>query len=160
MQKLLSSLCVLAFAVPALCQQPAGAPLPDAPGWTRTETVKPGTRLHVSATDHSVNCQFTSADDSSITCAGTGTTVFTYQRTDVRRITSPRRGWSALIGLGIGVGAGAIVGAALGSSCTPQSFICFGRGSLAAVFAAPLGVIGAGIGALTDFDRRTVYKAP
>jgi hypothetical protein len=156
----LYTLCLLLLAAAAQAQQPA-ATLPDAPSWTRAEAVKPNANIHVFAKTGSVSCHFKSADDVSLICAaGDGAKVLAFQRADVRRITLPRRGWSALIGLGIGVGVGAILGAAAGESCTPQSFFCFSRGSLAALAAIPLGVIGAGVGALTDFDRKTIYRAP
>jgi hypothetical protein len=117
--------------------------------------------IHISTKSGGASCHFKAADDGAITCSGSDATkLLTFQRADVRRITSPRRGWSALIGLGIGVGVGAILGAAAGDTCTPQSFFCFSRGSLAVLTAVPLGVIGAGVGALTDFDRKTIYKAP
>jgi hypothetical protein len=152
-------LCPLLLAVPALAQQSAA--LPDAPGWTQVEAVPSTKSIHISARSGSASCHFKVADDNSITCSGSDASkLLTFQRGDVRKITAPRRGWSALIGLGVGVGVGAILGVAAGDSCTPQSIICFGRGSLAALFAAPLGVIGAGVGALTDFDRKTIYKAP
>ncbi len=152
-------LCLPVLAVPALGQQTTA--LPNAPGWTQVQAVPLNKSLHIAARGGGASCHFKVADDNSITCSGIDTSrLLTFQRADVRRITSPRRGWSALIGLGIGFGVGAILGAASGDSCTPQSIICFSRGSLAALFGVPLGVIGAGVGALTDFDRKTIYKAP
>ena len=162
MRTILCRLCFLAFAVPAMSQQPlAGSTtaLPDAPGWSRAEALRPNAKLHIAARTGSASCRFKSADDGSLTCVGEGTKLLAFQRAEVRKVTSPRRGWSAIIGLGIGIGVGAILGAAAGDSCTPSSFICFSRGSLAALFAVPLGAVGAGVGALTDFDRKTIYSA-
>jgi hypothetical protein len=68
--------------------------------------------------------------------------------------------------MGIGAGVGAIVGAASSGCSTAEknSFLgCFltpTRPQGAAIGAVLFGAIGAPIGALTDFARSTVYKAP
>ena len=84
----------------------------------------------------------------------------TIQKQEVQRV----RLWSpghhvrnTLIGLGVGAGTGLVVGAA---SCGGKD-AWFSRGECAAISAPPLGVLGAGIGALLPSHGkwRDVYQA-
>ena len=117
--------------------------------------------LHLSLRGNSAGCRLSSADDTSLTCAGhNGAKTDIFQRSDIRKVVIPHRGRSALIGLGIGAAVGFIVGAASGDSCKPQDIICFSRGETGALGAVVFAPIGALVGALTDFSHSTIYRAP
>ena len=158
MRTLLAALILAA----SVCAQPASAQtaLPDSPGWTRLEAVDPDTKLYVKTQAGSVTCHFKSAGDGALTCTGDGGKLIDLQRPEIRKVRAPHRLRSTLVGLGIGAVGGIIFGAAIGDSCTPQSFFCISRGSLAAAGAVLFGGIGAIVGVSTDFTRSTIYKAP
>ena len=154
-------LCVSAHA---LCAQSAstngtGAAAATPPtaaassGWGRVQALKPGTKLHIYGPKLKASCKFVAADDESLTCSGSGSKSRTIERTAMTTIRVPHRGRSTLAGFAIGFGGGAIAGAA---TCKKDDFI--GPGGCAVLFGVPLGVVGAGIGAGTDFTRSTLYS--
>jgi hypothetical protein len=154
---------VFANAIGASAQQPATAALPEGSNWQHVQALPAGASISVKTRAKSANCAVKSVDADTLTC--TQKKDFVFQRTDVLTIKIPRRGRSALIGLGIGAGVGGIVGAATGCSSTQKNsawgcFLTPTRGEAAGVLAALFGGIGAGIGAATDLSQSTVYTAP
>jgi hypothetical protein len=141
---------------------PAGPPAGS--NWQRVQALPIGASIQVQARKSHSNCKLKSVDADTLTCTHGKDLMF--QRTDILAIKIPRRGRSTLIAAGIGAGAGAIVGAATTgcSTAAKNSFLgCFltpTRPQGAAIGAVLFGVIGAPIGALTDFAKSTVYKAP
>ncbi|MBI4458946.1 MAG: hypothetical protein HY648_02665 [Acidobacteria bacterium] len=88
----------------------------------------------------------------------------TIQRADVFRVSSrehPRRGHSALVGLGVGAAVGAAAGAAVGAALGEGGDL--GRAltaGLGALYFAPVGAgIGAGLGAAFSSSYPTIYRA-
>ena len=138
------------------------APSQSAPAggnWSRVQTLPVGTGLHLNGKPHTT-CTFASADADNITCAKSGGKSVTYPRAGIKSIKLTHRGRSTLVGSGIGAGTGAIIGFAAGTS--KDSF--WGdnafRGAISAIFAVSGAVIGAPIGALTDFTAgSTIYKS-
>ena len=146
----------------APAQQPAQPPAGS--NWQHVQALPIGTSIQVQARKSHANCNLKSVDADTLTCTHRKDIVF--QRADILAIKIPRRGRSTLIAAGIGAGAGAIVGAATTgcSTAAKNSFLgCFltpTRPQGAAIGAVLFGVIGAPIGALTDFAKSTIYKAP
>ena len=108
------------------------------------------------------NCTLTNVDADTLTCVQKK--YLTFQRADILKIEIPRRGRSALIGLGIGGGIGVVVGAASGCSSEEKNsawgcFLTPTRAQGAAIAGVVFGGIGAAIGAATDIGRSTVYTA-
>jgi hypothetical protein len=153
MHKLIVVLAFLA-ASSAPAQQPAApAPPPAGSNWQRVQALPVGQSIDVTAKASHANCKLKSVDADTLTCTQRKDIVF--QRADILSVKVPRRGRSALIGTAIGAGAGAVFGFASGRN---GSFVPRGLG--AAIFGVVGAPIGAAIGALTDFNHSTVYKAP
>jgi hypothetical protein len=156
-------LLAIALATASAAPAQTAAP-PDGSSWQRVQALPVGSSLQVKASKSHARCKLKSVDVDTLTCTGKKGTAF--QRTDILAITIPRRGRSTLIAMGIGAGAGAIVGAATSGCSTAEKNSWFGcfltptRPQGAAIGAVLFGVIGAPIGALTDFAKSTVYKAP
>ncbi|MDP9038073.1 MAG: hypothetical protein M3O02_02215 [Acidobacteriota bacterium] len=155
--------CVVLLCTSGMQAQQALPNAPEASAWQPVRDLPAGVSLHLKTTTRGLTCRVKSVDASSLTCANADTT--TFQSREVTSITQVHRGRSALVGSLIGVGAGAIIGAAVGSSCSAQqknSFLgCFtivSRGELALIGAVVYGVIGAPVGYFTDFTRTRVYK--
>jgi hypothetical protein len=165
MRKILAALLALT-TLSASAQQTAQQPAqpPAGSNWQHVQALPVGASINVKARTSHASCTLKSVDADSLTCTHGKDIVF--QRSDILTVQISRRGRSTLIAMGIGAGAGAIVGAATsGCSATEKnSFLgCFltpTRPQGAAIGAALFGVIGAPIGALTDFAKSTVYKAP
>ena len=158
-----------ALTVPAQqpTRQPTQQPAQPSTGsnWQHVQALPVGASINVKARTSHASCTLKSVSADSLTCTHGKDIVF--QRADILTIKIPHRGRSALIGAAIGAGVGATVGAASGSSsCTQQAgqFLpcvnIFSRRDLAVIGTVAVGVIGAPIGALTDFTKSTVYKAP
>ncbi len=126
-------------------------------GWARVQALAPNTSLHISARTHSTHCRLQSTDADTLTCL-TNAKPETYQRADIKSIKIPHRTRSTIVGLAAGAGLGAIIGAASTGSGT-GSFNIVSRGEVVAIFAIPLGLIGAIVGTLTDLTSSTVYRA-
>jgi hypothetical protein len=158
MRKLLIA-AIFATSALSLAQQPAASTPPEGSNWQHVEALPAGANIHVKAQHSSATCKVKSVDADSLTC--TRGKDLTFQRTEVKSITIPRRGRSSLIGLAIGGGAGAITGFALGTGGTNTFFgkNAF-RGLITGIFAVGGGAIGAGVGVGTDFAHSMVYKAP
>jgi hypothetical protein len=164
MHRLILAITFLA-ALFAPAQQPAAPAQPPAgSNWQHVQALPVGQSINVTAKASHASCKLKSVDSDSLTCTHGKDIVF--QRADIVSIKVPRRGRSTLIAMGIGAGAGAVVGAATsGCSATEKnSFLgCFltpTRPQGAAIGAVLFGAIGAPIGALTDFAKSTIYKAP
>jgi uncharacterized protein YcfJ len=146
---LLSLALMPGLSAPA--QQPSQPPAGS--NWQHVQALPIGASIQVHARKSHANCNLKSVDADTLTCTRGKDLIF--QRIDILTTKIPRREHSALIGMAIGAGAGTIVGAASGrnGSFAPRdvSAIAFG------VVGAP---IGAAVGALTDFAKSTVYKAP
>jgi hypothetical protein len=117
--------------------------------WAAVATVPSGQKLVVELkTGKKVKGKFGSASETAVTLVR-GKITEDINRSDIRKVYS-ENGVSAtkstLIGTAIGGGTGAVVGAATGG-CDPNAFCIIGPGGSAAL----LGVLGAGIGAITGF---------
>ena len=143
---------VLAFTFMAAMLHAQTAPVSS---WARVQALKPGTKILLKATSRHGSCVVKRIDADSITCASGDHAVVA--RTEVTEIKMPHRGRSALIGLGAGAGIGAIVGAA--TTNDSGQLVIVSKGAAATVFGVLFGVVGALIGALTDFARTTLYRA-
>ena len=150
MQNMLLCL-VLAPALGASAQQPTQPAAAAGSNWQHVQALPIGASINVEAKTRSTNCYLKHVD--TLTCTHGKDVVF--QRVDILTVKIPRRGRSALIGMAIGAGAGAVLGAATGRN---GSFVPRGLGAV--ILAVPGAPIGAAVGALTDFARSTVYKAP
>jgi hypothetical protein len=117
--------------------------------WAAVATVPSGQKLVVELkTGRKVKGKFDSASETAVTLVR-GKNTEDINRSDILKVYS-ENGVSAtkstLIGTAIGGGTGAVLGAAGG--CDPNDFVCsIDRGGAAAI----LGVLGAGIGAMTGF---------
>jgi hypothetical protein len=123
------------------------------------ESLPAGTTLFVNAKGGHKACKLKSATADMLTCAGTGKDAV-YPRAEVWTIKIGHRGRSALIGAipgGVMVAAGGIGQAT--ENCTGQFFCGLGPAALE-LGGVGIGVIGAGVGALTDFSKSTIYTAP
>jgi len=137
----------------AVAQQPPGqTPPPQGSNWQHVQALPPGAALHIKTSKHTLSCKFRSADADSLTCFhGKDMTV---TRADVKSIKVSHRGRSALVGAAIGAASGAIV---VQATDKPDDWM---HGIAVLGAAVYLGALAAPIGALTDFTRSTVYKAP
>jgi uncharacterized protein YcfJ len=153
MRKLLAvAAAILASCFVASAQQTT----PDAgPSWSRLQGLPAGVALHVTTTQQTSNCTFKAATEEALTCSSGSGAAESYPRTGIKSVKIRHRGRSTLAGLAIGAGGGAIIGAPLGQS---GSFV--GHGAAAVIIAVPGAIIGAIVGAGTDFTHSTVYKAP
>jgi hypothetical protein len=156
---------LLAIALSTASAAPAQTAAPPAgSNWQNVQALPNGSSIQVQAHKNHANCTLRSVDADTLTCTNKKDIVF--QRADILAIKIPRRGRSTLIATGIAAGAGAVVGAATSGCSTTEknSFLgCFltpTRPQGAAIGALLFGVIGAPIGAISDFARSTVYKAP
>jgi len=151
-------LVAASFANAQQAVQPAQPP--SGSNWQHVQALPIGASINVKARTGHLSCALKNVDADSLTCVHGKDTVF--QRTDIQKITIPRRGRSALIGTAIGGGAGAVTGFALATDNNPDAF--FGKNAFRGAATAIMGILGAGIGAatggLTDFAHSTVYKTP
>lgn len=151
MKKLALFLCLL----PGLLVYAQSTSAPAQPSsWAKVEAQPKGTNIKVKAAHDGGSCLLIQVTADALTCTHKGQDV-TYQRADIRKISRPHRGRSALVGLGIGAAAGGIGGAVGNGS---SSFI-IGRGLAAVIFAVPAGLLGAAVGAGTDFTGSTLYSS-
>ena len=128
--------------------------------WQHVQALPTGTTLEVNARNRNLQCNLTAVTEDSLSCAH-GAKRIVFGRNEIASIKISRRGRSILIGAGVGGGALAIAGFAVTTNSSNGLFGSnFERGPITAVGALAGGVIGGGIGALTDFSRSTVYKAP
>ena len=141
-------LCCLLSVSPAVAQT-AAAPT----GWARVQAEPKGSNINVKARSNSGTCLLATVTEDTLTCTRKGQDV-TYARADILRIRRPHRGRSTLVGLAIGAGGGAAAGAATG-----RSGDIIGKGGVAAIFAVPLGLVGALIGVTTDFTSSSLYSS-
>jgi hypothetical protein len=159
MRKILATL--LAFTtLSASAQQPAQQPVPPPPAgsnWQHVQALPVGTSLYVKAQTRHRACKLKNDDADTLTCTDTGKD-FVFQRTEIVTIKISRRGRSALIAAAPGA-ALAIGGLAAGGAGEFAGSGKIGAG-VAIIWGAVFAVVGAPIGALTDFARSTVYKAP
>ena len=148
--------CVFALAAFASAQEPKPH------SWQNVISLPAGTKVDVKARSQHIHCFFTSADEKALTCTPVknGPPVI-IDRLDIRSVKIGHRGRSAVIGAGVGGGSLAIAGFAATTGGGNDSFFGpnFLRGPATAVGAVAGGLIGAGIGALTDFSKSTVYSA-
>jgi hypothetical protein len=147
-------LCILSVGAPA--QQPTARS-----DWQRVKALPPGIAMDIKSTTKHMHCKLTGVTDETLTCTHDSTTASeVFPRTAILWIKLGHRGRSALIGAGIG---GAAIATA-GFAATTDKGGFFGpnflRGQVTGVGAVAGGLIGAGIGALTDFSKTTIYKAP
>ncbi len=167
MRKILATL--LAFTtLSASAQQPAQQPVPPPPAvsnWQHVQALPVGTSLYVSAKTRHKSCKLRSDDADTLTCTDAGKDVV-FQRNEIVTIKISRRGRSALIAAAPGA-ALAIGGLAAGGAGEFGSQTCTGSGTncqigagVAIIWGVALAVVAAPIGALTNFARSTVYKAP
>ena len=147
---------VLASALSARAAQQPVQP-PAGSNWQHVQALPVGASINVKARKSHAGCKLKSVDADSLTCTHGKDLVF--QRADIVSIKIPHRGRSTLGGLAIGAGVGAGVGkAASGGNCKQLCIIS--PGTVVAVSAVAIGAVGTLVGALTDFTRSTVYRAP
>lgn len=158
MRNLILSL-VLLQAIGASAQPTAAATTPEGSNWLDVQAMPTGQSISVKTRDMSANCKIRSVNADALTCTQKKDIVF--QRANVLQIRIPRRGRAALIGAGVGALGLGLTGFV---SSTNNNQGWFGpnflRGPVTTVFTVAGGLIGAGVGAGTDFSRSTVYKAP
>ena len=152
MRKLLVLAAFAALSTHVFAQPPAQ---PEGSNWQHVQALPPGTSIHVKAQHGSASCALKSVDADSLSC--TSAKDLSFQRTEIKSITIPRRGASAAVMAGIGAGVGAGIAKA-GASATnaygggKNSVWAAGAGAGAAVFGL--------IGYATHPIHSTVYKAP
>ena len=150
---------VLIFAVTLSASAQTAQPSGD--GWGRVEALASATSIRVKA-KHTVVCKFQAATADSLSCLVSGKTdVQVFQFGDIKSVKIPHRGRSALIG----AAPGAVLAAGSGikkatEGCPNGTFFCGLGADILTAFGAVLAVIGAAIGAATDFAATTVYKRP
>jgi hypothetical protein len=121
------------------------------------EAVTPGTTLYVNAKGGHTSCKVKSVSDEAIACSGKSAL---YARADIWSIKIGHRGRSALIGAipgGVLMAAGGIGQAT--ENCTGKFFCGLGP-AVVEVGGVAIAVVGASVGALTDFSKSTIYTAP
>lgn len=152
-------LSVLASAICATAQQAATTAPPEGSNWQHVQALPAGTSINVEARSSHITCKLKSVDTDTLTCTQKKNLIF--QRADILTIKIPHRGRSALIGTAIGGGVGAGIGFAAGTNNNGGWFgPNFLRGAVTGIGAVFGGIVGGGTGAVTDFSRSTVYKAP
>ena len=161
---------LLAFTtLSASSQQTAQQPVPPPPAgsnWQHVQALPVGTSLYVSAKTRHKSCKLKNDDADTLTCTNSGKDIV-FQRTEIVTIKISRRGRSALIAAAPGA-ALAIGGLAAGGAGEFGSQTCSGSqtncgqigAGVAIIWGVALAAVAAPIGALTDFSRSTVYKAP
>jgi hypothetical protein len=124
------------------------------------EAVTPGTTLFLNAKGGHKSCKVESVSADAVECKGRNAL---YPRSAIWSIKVGHRTRSALLAA---IPGGALIaggGIALATEhCSNQSFISFcGLGPTVAVGAGgAIAIIGASVGALTDFSKSTIYTAP
>jgi hypothetical protein len=151
---------VLIFAITLSASAQTAQPTDG--GWGRVEALANATSIRVKAKKQTVVCKFQSATADSLSCLVSGKTdVQLFQLADIKYVKIPHRGRSTLIG----AAPGAVVAAAGGigratEKCTNATFFCGLGADLVMGLGAALAIIGAVIGAATDFSATTLYKKP
>jgi hypothetical protein len=160
MRAFLLTMALLLPALSAPAQQPAQQPAqpPTGSNWQHVQALPVGASINVKARRSHTGCTLKNVDADTLTCTHGKDIVF--QRADILTIQISRRGRSALIGLAIGGGAGAAIGYATSSSCSSGELCILPRGGVVAFNGVLFGIAGAITGALTDFAKSTVYRAP
>ncbi len=127
----------------------------DDRNWTNLGTLKSGDRIGVIQSDaRRVEGFFVEFSDSGISIRTDQATVIARDRVvRVYRQARTRRSLRAVVGAAIGVAAGVVL-----SSTVGQRFRNEGQDNPAAAWIASGAAIGAGVGALTGGDSRTVYR--
>jgi hypothetical protein len=148
----------------ALGQSPGEAssqPAKAGSNWERVRALPPATNIDVKAASGHFHCKVTQVTEDTLVCLH-GKTSTTFERVNIRSIKIDRRGRSALVGGAVGGGGLAIAGFAVTTGGSKDSFFGsnFLRGPVTAGALGVGAVLGGGIGALTDFSKSTVYKAP
>jgi hypothetical protein len=121
------------------------------------EAVTPGTKLYLNAKGGHSSCKVKSVTDEAIACSGKSAL---FARADIWSIKIGHRGRSALIGAipgGVLVAGGGI---GLATENCAGKFLCGLGPGIFVLGGGAVAVIGAGVGALTDFSKSTIYTAP
>jgi hypothetical protein len=150
---------VLIFAVTLSASAQSAQPADG--GWGKVAALASATSIRVKA-KHTVVCKFQSATADSLSCLVSGKTdVQVIQLADIKWVKIPHRGRSALIGAapGVALAAGSGIKKAT-EGCPNGTFFCGLGADILTAFGAVLAIIGAGIGAATDFSATTIYKRP
>ena len=128
--------------------------------WQHVRALPPGTSIEVRSTTVHVRCELTETTADNISCSHRKMSI-SFQQSEVQSIKITHRGRSALIG---GAAVGGAAGIAGFAATTNRGDSFFGpnflRGQVTALSIAMGAVVGGGVGALTDFSKSTVYKAP
>jgi hypothetical protein len=149
-----TALLALSASAQAPPQPPAGS------NWQHVQALPAGTSIEVKARTSHASCTLKSVAPDSLTCAHHKDLVF--QRADILTIKVSHRDRSALVGAAVAGGTLAVVGFAATTDHAPNSLFGsnFLRGPVTLGLGLGGGIIGAAVGAFTDFTRSTVYKAP
>jgi len=141
---------IFALTLTVSAQQTAAAG-----NWSRVQVLPAGTTITVNTAKSHTRCELESASANALTCLR-GRVNVTFQRADIQTIKVRRTGRSTLVGAIPGAVLATGAGIALGAeNCAGQFFCGLGAGLLLGL-GALLAVIGAGIGALTDFTGPTI----
>jgi hypothetical protein len=137
------------FAPRAFAQAPAAGS-----NWQHVQQLPPNTHVHVAGDHHSGACKIEAVTDDALICSGGRR----FARPEIKSIKLTRHGLSALAGAGIGAGVGFAAGAGVAHGSQGE-FTIVSNQDVWAAGALAGGVIGAVIGAPTDFARGpTVYR--
>jgi hypothetical protein len=132
---------------------------PAGSDWKLVEALPAGAILYLNAKGGHKRCKVESVTADALTCAGRNAV---YPRADIWSIKIGHRMRSALEAAipGFALMAGGGIGLAADNCSHSGEFLC-GLGPAAAVAGgAAIAIIGAGIGALTNFSKSTIYTAP
>ena len=153
----LSFVLLLGPLVHASGQTPA-----DVGNWNRLKMLPAHTRVHVAGDKESKVCSIDVVDDATLQCSK-GHSQYSFVRGEVKSVKLTRYTRSTLVGLGVGLGVGAGVGAIAGHTQEKPGdwFPRLATEAFAAVGGAGGLLVGAGVGAGTDFMKGpTVYRRP
>jgi hypothetical protein len=138
----------------------AKAPTPLAGSdWRYVQALPVGTSVYVSAKTRHTACKLQRVDADSFTCFGAGKDAV-FPRSEIKTIQIAHRGRSTLVATvpGDALIVGGAVGLAADRGCS--GIACNLLPGAVLVGGVAIASIGAPIGALTDFTRSTVYRAP
>ena len=139
---------------------PATAPMPPAGSdWRYVQALPVGTSVYVNAKTRHKACKLRSVDADSFTCFGVGKDAV-FQRAEIKTIKIAHRVRSTLVATvpGDAMIVGGAVGLAADHGCA--GIACNLLPGAVLLGGVAVAAIGAPIGALTDFTRSTVYRAP
>jgi hypothetical protein len=141
-----------------LCLSAYGQTQAAGANWQRVQQLPLHTQIHIKADSKDRVCSIDTVDEGHLSCSTGGVVKgrhYTYQRSEIKSIKLPHYVRSTLLATAIGASAGAITGFEASKNSSEYSSQAVAAGGGAVFF----GVIGAVIGAVTDFTLGpTVYR--